>query len=306
MRSTAPLIAAPLVALLLGTLCPLGTAFAQRHSGISSPPTAPHKPVAAPILPVSSGLGILQFLPVNYGVPAPQSITRQLQSDDERTRASSLSALGAPPQYLSHGHIPYPRSVQLNFVALGNNDELDAILTIELDQHLLSAVLIPQDGDWHRIATVLFPTPFSDSSTTPSSFLHPERSLLEHTRYTAIYRGVANSPNGDFTENEAHLRVTNGKANIVLSFVSSARTCAQKGCDLTHRWLQNEPPDDHHATLITATGHLNAHDVADPLAKSLAFQTAHLRIFSCQPFLFNDGSQRFEPIANAGPCTAAH
>jgi hypothetical protein len=299
-----------LFAVALATLCPLGAAVAQRHSGVSSPPTAPHKTQPEPIVAVSSGLGALQFVQVNYGVPAPQSITRQLQAEDERTRASSLSALGAPPQYLSHGHIPYPRSVQLNFLALGNNDELDAILTVELDQHIVSAVLVPQDGDWHRIATVVFATPFSDPNTVPATFIRAERALAEHARYSAVYRAVANGPNGDFNENEARIRVANGKANIVLSFVSNARNCdasnSRKGCDLTRRWLQNEPPDDHHVTLVTATGHLSARDAADPLARSPGFQMAHLRTFSCQPYVFNDGSQHFEPTANSGPCNVPH
>jgi hypothetical protein len=262
----------------------------------------PQQPVA-----VSSGLGPLQFIPVNYGVPAPQSITRQLQADDERTRASSLSALGAPGQYLIHGHIPYPHSVQLDFVALGNSDELDAILTVELDQHLVSAILVPQDGDWHRIATMVFPTAFSDPTTMPSTFVRAERSPIEHLRYQAVFHCVTTGQNGDYTENEALLRVLNHKANVAISFVSAARACdptkAHAGCDLTRRWLQNDPPDDHHLTLVTAIGHLNAREAADPLARSTQFQMAHLRNYSCQPFALSDSTQHFEPTANPTPCT---
>jgi hypothetical protein len=262
--------------------------------------------VAVPVVPVSSGMGALQFMAVNYGVPAPQSITRQLQAEDERTRASSLSALGAPGQYLVHGHIPFPHSVQLSFVALGSSDELDAILTVELDQHLVSAVLVPQEGDWHRVATVVYATPFSDPTTMPSTFVRAERSLVEHTRYNAVFRGVTNAPNGDFSENQAVVRVQNGHATVAISFVDSTRTCdgskARTGCELTRRWLQNEPPDDHHVVLVTGTGHLSAREAADPLASSPQFQIAHLRSFSCQAFVFSDGSQHFEPAANPAPC----
>jgi hypothetical protein len=295
-----------LFAVALVTLSPIGAARAQRHSGVSSPPTATHKPVPAPVFAASSGLGALQFMTVNYGVPAPQSITRQLQADDERTRASSLSALGAPPQYLSHGHIPYPRSVQLAFAALGNNDELDAILTVELDQHMVSAILVPQDGDWRRIATVVFATPFNDPTTTPSTFVRAERSLVEHTRYAAVFHGITYGQNGDFTENEARLRVEKGKATMAISFVSAARSCdaskASKGCDVVRRWLQNEPPDDHHISMVTATGHLNRRDATDALGRATGYQMAHLRTFSCQPFVFSDASEHFEPTANPLPC----
>jgi len=297
-----------LFAAAIASLCCPDTARAQRHSGSSSPPTAPYKPSPAPIVAASSGLGALQFLSVNYGVPAPQSITRQLQADDERTRASALSALGAPGQYLIHGHIPYPHSVQLDFVALGNSDELDALLTVELDQHLVSAVLVPEDGDWHRVATITFPTAFNDPSTMPSTFVRAERTLVGQLRYQAVYRASTNAPNGDSTENQAVLRVLNGRAVIAISFVSSARTCdttkSHAGCDLTRRWLQKDPPDDHHITLVTATGHLNPREAADPLARSNQFQTAHLRAFTCQPFILSDTSQHFEPTANPAPCGA--
>jgi hypothetical protein len=299
-----------LFAVTLATLCPLGAARAQRHSGGSSPPTAPHKPLPAPIVAASSGLGVLQFISVNYGVPAPQSITRQLQADDERTRASSLSALGVPPQYLTHGRIPYPHSVQLDFVALGDTDELDAVLTVELEQHIVSAILVPQDGDWHRVATMVYPTPFRDASTMPSTFMRAERALVDHAHYRADFHAVTNGPNGDYTENEALVRVQNRKAYITISYVSSARTCdptrPKAGCDLTRRWLQNEPPDDRHIVMVTATGHLNPREAADPLARSSEFQIAHTHAFQCQPFVFSDAAQHFEPTANPAPCNAGH
>ena len=48
-------------------------ACAQRHSGITSPPTAPPPPQAAPpapapIVAVSSGMGPLQFVQANAGM----------------------------------------------------------------------------------------------------------------------------------------------------------------------------------------------------------------------------------------------
>src|SRR5206468_3390093 len=134
--------------------------FAQRHGGRSSPPTAPVPPPVVPLVPVSTGLGAIQFVQVNYGVPAPQALTRQLRFDDDRTRAAALSAIGSPGQYLQHGHIPMPRAIDLQLVPLGNTDELDALLTAELDQHIVTAVLIPVEGNWRRIATLTFATPF--------------------------------------------------------------------------------------------------------------------------------------------------
>jgi hypothetical protein len=300
----------PRLAAALFALSVIHSATAQRHNGLSSPPTAPpprNGAGAAAIVPVSTGLGALQFGPVNYGVPAPQSLTRQLEADDDRTRGAALSALGTPGQYLVHGHIPYPHTIQLDFIALGPTDELDAILTIELDQHIVSAILVPQGDNWHRVATVIDPTPFSDPRSTPATFLRIARSLIQHERYRAIYRAVTTGPNGDFTENEAHLRVLNNKAVILISFTSSERACEtgprHTGCAVTRRWLQPDPDDPaHRFILVTATGRLTPHEAAEPLADATTFQQAHLRFFSCQPYIYMDNSQHYEPTANSTPC----
>jgi hypothetical protein len=307
-----PLAASLLTACIVSMLPAI--ASAQRHNGLSSPPTPPPphgKPVATQaIVPVSTGLGALQFVTVNYAVPAPQSLTRQLQADDDRTRAASLSAIGAPQQYLNRGHTPYPHSVQLDFVALGGNDELDAIITVELDQHIVSAILVPQDDNWHRVASVLEATAFGNPATTPDSFLHLTRSLIQHERYRAVYRATTSAPNGDFTENEAHLRVLNNKAIILVSFASSIRSCPNNpkkpGCEITRRWLQPDPSDaSHRFLLITATGHLTSRDIADPIAAADTFQQAHLRTFACQPYIYSDATQHYEPTANSAPCPTA-
>jgi len=290
---------------------------AQRHSG--SPPTAPARPAAAapqPIVPVSSGMGPLQYVAVNYGVPAPQSLTRQLRADDDRTRAAALSAVGAPGEYLARGHVGMPRSIQLEFAALSNNDDLDAILTVELDQHIVTAILVPDDSNWKRVATVSFATPFDDPHVTPSIFVHTARSFLQRGRYRVIFHADSTDPHGNYIENEAHLRVLGDKAMITMSFASASRDCNPgtapapagkhpdaSGCTVMRRWFTPDPADPyHHFNLVTGTGHLSAKEAADALGVSRTYETAHLHSFSCQPYTFSDGTMRFEPTANAGPC----
>src|SRR5579875_777501 len=219
---------------------------------------------------------------------------------------------GAPGQYLNHGHIPFPHSVELDMVQLGNSDELDALLTVELDQHVVSAVLVPEAaGTWRRVATLSFASSFNAGATTPSNFVRPLRSWLEPGRYRAVYHATVNGPNGDFTENEADLRVINGHAAVVISFVSGARQCDLTGqlrpphqtCEIIQRWLEPDPNDPmHHFTLITGTGHISAHENDDPLTRSRNYRLTRLRAFSCQPFIFSDATQRFEPTANSAPC----
>jgi hypothetical protein len=304
------------LALLLAVLCVRGLP-AQRHGNGAAPPTAPHPtttqhPGAAPteIVPVSTGLGALEFASVSFAVPAPQSLTRQLQDNDDRTRAAALAAIGAPGEYLAHGHIPLPHAVQLTFAALGANDGLDAVLTVQLDQHLVSAILLPEDGNWRRIATLIDPVSFSDATTTPSTFLQLARSIMEPGRFSAIFHAPVNGQHGDFIENEAHLRILNGHATITLSFASSARTCdpiQRTGCELTRRWVQPDAADPvHRFVMVTGTGHLAPKDAADPLARSPIAELSHLRAFTCQPFLYSEAGGHFEPTARALPCPAPH
>jgi hypothetical protein len=300
------------------TLALLGvaaSALAQRHTVGAAPPTAPPPHVQpAAIEPISSGLGPLQFTAVNYAVPAPQSILRQLESDDDRTRAASLAALGAPAQYLTHGHIPYPHSMHLDFMPLGSSDELDAIITVELEQHIVSAILVPDEGNWKRVGTMLLATPFDDPTTTPSTFLRTDRALLERNRYRAIFRGSVSSKNGDFTENEAHLQVVNNRAIVNISFVDASRTCGSTGtakhphttgCDIVRRWLQVDNTDpQHHFLLVTGSGHIGPHEELEAIESTRQVEVSRLRFFSCQPFAFSPTTSRFEPTAAPVPCSA--
>jgi len=263
-------------------------------------------------------MGAIQFIAVNYGVPAPQSLTRQLRIDDDRTRSAALSAVGAPGQYLQRGHIAMPRSIQLEFAALGNDSDLDAILTVELDQHIVTAILVPDGDNWRRVATVFVADPFDDPRTTPSTFVRTARSLLERDRYRAVFHADITDAKGNYTENEAHLRILNKHAVITMSFVSAMRDCnpppptaasADKHtpppptCTVLRRWLQPDPADPtQRFTLVTATGRLSAQDAASPLDYSHTFESAHLRSFSCQPFQYSDATQHFDPTAASGPC----
>ena len=301
-------------------------AHAQKHSLGSSPPTAPPSHFAAPapaaaatpaaansgpVAPVSSGMGAIQFQPASASVPAPQVLTRQMQAEDERMRAGAFSSLGAPGQYLAHGHVPFPHSLQLDFVQLGPGDELDALLTAELDQHIVSAVLVPEGDGWRRVATLVFATSFSNASTTPATFVRPLRSWLDPGRYRAVFHASVSNAEGDFTENEADLRIVNNRAVVILDFVSGARQCDATGqlrpphqtCELIQRWLEPDPNDPiHRFTLITGIGHFSAHEADDPLSQSRNYRLTRMRSFSCQPFTFSEGAMHFEPTANPTAC----
>ncbi|MDE1161002.1 MAG: hypothetical protein PW792_03530 [Acidobacteriaceae bacterium] len=275
----------------------------------------PHTSGATPATswaPVSSGLGAIEFYSVNYAVQAPQSIVRQLTADDDRTRRDALNALGVPTQYTAKNvAAPKPHSVHMELAPLGTSDEMDALLTVELDHHLVTAVLVPNGSEWHRLATVIFPTAFADASSTPSTFLRTNRSMLDPLKYRAVFRVRENQANGDFQENEAHVRVLNNRAIVTVSFVSGSRRCEvsskkQRGtCEITRRWLEPDhtaPAGTRRFQMVTAVGHIAGKDSDDPLADARFFQLSRLREFSCQPLVFSDTMLRYDPAGPNGTC----
>lgn len=256
-------------------------------------------------------MGAIQFNQGGGTVAAPQTLLRQLTAEDEHTRVAALASLGVPGQYLAHGHVPFPHSLQLDLVPLGGDNELDALLTVELDQHVVSALLVPDDGLWRRAAALSFASAFNSGNTTPSNFVRPQRSWLEPGHYRAVYHATVTGANGDFTENEADLRLVHGHAAIVLSFVSGTRQCDTTGllrppprsCELLQRWFEPDPAEPlHRFVLITAAGHSPAHDATDVLSHSRNFRLTRLRSFSCQPFAFVDTAEHFEPTGPNAPC----
>ena len=309
-----------LLLILFALAAPLAAAHAQRHSGITSPPTAPPPkqatpPPPEPIVAASTGLGPLQFAQANLVVPEPQVLLRQLQSDDDSIRAAAFSTFGIPAAYLTHGRVaPLPHSVALEFVTLGDQPELDAILTVELDLHLVSAILVPAEGGWRRIATVTYLAAYANPNTNLGTFVRTMRSIRQPQHYVAIFHGSNTSPNGDITENEAHLRILNGHADITVSFVSYERICEPSRlqvhtppheCEVTQRWIQadpHEPPGN--ALMVIATGRVSIREANDPISRGHLFDVARARGYSCQPFLFSDETGHYEPTANPTPCFA--
>ncbi|MGC9199002.1 MAG: hypothetical protein ACP5E5_08705 [Acidobacteriaceae bacterium] len=303
-----------------------GTAAAQRHDMGSSPPTAPPSKPETPhtVLAAPPNLGPLTFLTDNVPVSAPQALVAQLRSADDLTRAGALVAVGAPAWYLEQGTIPTPHSIHLDLLPLGDSRELDAILTVELDHHIISAVLIPGEppipsstkstdkdqspgpAPWRRIATLTYPTNFDNPATTPGKFLLAERSLLNPLRYTAVFHTTANGPNRDFKETEVRLQIFASHAVIIAGFTSSQRSCDpthQHPCQVTQRWIQADAADPRHRfTLVTATGYEPQTDPGAPIARSRIFADLHRRNFTCQTLAFSSTILHFESLANPTAC----
>ena len=66
--------------------------------------------------------------------------------------------------------------------------------------------------------------------------------MVQKDRYRAIFHASTGSLTGNYTENEAHLRIVNGKPIITISFESTARECTD---NLTRRTPGKAGPSLH-------------------------------------------------------------
>lgn len=308
-----------LLLVVLALMVPFATAHAQRHSGTTSPPTAPPPPQAAPPAPervvaASSGMGPLALAQANIVVPDPQVLARQLQSTDDAIRAAAFSTFGIPAAYLAHGHAPVPHSLQIDFVPLGDSTDLDAIVTVELDLHLVSAILVPAEGGWRRVATITYTAAYADPNTNLGTFLTTSRSIHQPQHYVAIFHGSNLSPNGDQTVNEAHLRILNGHAVVSVSFVARERICEPSRlqshtppheCEVVERWMQADPHEPAgSALMVIASGRVTGREAIDPVSRNHLYDVARGRSYMCQPFTLSAETSHYEPTANPTPCFA--
>ncbi len=310
-----------------------GIASAQRHDMGSSPPTAPPSKFATPrpVLPATPDLGALTFVTDDVPVSAPQALAAQLRDSHDLTRAGALVAVGAPAWYLEQGSIPTPHSVRLDLLPLGDSRKLDAILTVELDRHIVSAILLPlparlqasasgqtpadlaekspspPPAQWYRIATLIDATSYGSPSDSLQRFLLASRSLVDPLRYTAVYHTITEGPNRDFKETEVRLQIFSGHAVITAGFTSRQRSCddaAQDPCEITRRWLQPDPSDPRHRfLLVTATGYQQRGERGKTIAHTKIFEDSHLRTFLCQPLSFSKAALQFEPLSGPTACS---
>ena len=307
-----------------------GAASAQRHDTGSSPPTAPPSKTETPhpVLASPPSMGALAFLTDNIPVPDPESLAAQMRAADDLTRADALVAVGAPAWYLEQGPIPTPHSVRLDLLPLGDSRTLDAILTVELEHHIVSAVLIPvpaqsqgpvkssgsdplpRQVQWRRIATLTYPANFGNPSAIPRNFLITNHSLLNPLRYTAVFHTITYGPNRNFKEAEVHLQVLAGHALITAGVTSSQRSCDDTHphhCQIIQRWLQPDASDPRHRfLLVTATAYAPRNQPGSPISHARIFADSHQRTFICQPFSFSSATLHFEPLASPSLCFNPH
>src|ERR1700678_4325065 len=83
---------------------------------------------------------------------SPESIVRDLRSDDEGARAKALRLFGYPEAQMQD--VPKPGQIELRYAALGDDATLQAIVAITVIGVMeYAAVAVPKAKEWERIGT---------------------------------------------------------------------------------------------------------------------------------------------------------
>ena len=165
---------------------------------------------------------------------SPESLVRDLRSDDDSVRSKALRAFGYPEAEMKD-EIPKPDQIELRYSAIGDDATLDAIASVTVHfVRTYTAVAVPKASRWERIGTFFCWCKYEQD---------PLHSFVDVRRgpdgdWSELTLRPSGGGTGEYGRDEAHFRVHNGALRKVMSFVSFRRSCAPTGpCVIETRLL---------------------------------------------------------------------
>lgn len=152
---------------------------------------------------------------------SPESIVRDLRSDDEGSRAKALRLFGYPEAQMQD--VPKPDQIELRYAALGDDATLQAIVAITVNGVMeYAAVALPKAKAWERIGTFFCWCKYQSS---PLQFVDVRLASQSTRVWSELVLRPSGGGTGAYDREEMHFRVHNGALRKVLSFVSFRRSC---------------------------------------------------------------------------------
>ena len=167
--------------------------------------------------------------------PSPESVVRDLRSQDEGLRFRALLLIGVPeklarvpvwsnttPSAVVGSKVSKAEQVELRYAALGRDETQQAIVAAQVvGTYAFAAVAISGAKGWERIAAFSCWCKY-DASNVMDTFVSlrgpgPQRN--ETGRYELVLR-ASGGGTGLYTQDEAHFRLYRGDMKAVISFVS--------------------------------------------------------------------------------------
>ncbi len=249
--------------------------------------------------------------------PEPGKLAEELISKDDSVRLRAILLIGLADE---DAHVSYqssgterqtirPDLVRLNYAALGEGPDLQAVLAFQAEDQVFVAVATPTKAGWVRIAYASMWSKY-DLATGDALFENVRLSSdpdSNMTIFPAKFELVLRSSGGGsgiYVQQEAHYRVFEGELRNVFSFESAQRSCPPSGrvsiCTLKKSWLVDQVNNEgkRGVMLVDERGSFPTAKQPDIFYSIRDLNERYLRISSCAFYTWDNHT--FDYKLNSG------
>jgi hypothetical protein len=238
--------------------------------------------------------------------PSPESLVKNLRSQNEELRSEAFLLLGTPAQADTDvtDTSGISDQVQLRYAALGANNAEHAIVAVSVGNRLYGAVAAQTNGSWTRIAN------FSCWCKYESGDLLEQFIQVKDGpgRGSELVLRASGGGTGIYEQTEAHFRYYRGELRLVFSFVSRRRACDPTApgpytCQVERRWFYPQNFDSIPGGVLVET-HLSflPGSEAEAQGEIRELELRHSKNLSCKPYRWNQAKFVYELFSGPTPC----
>lgn len=245
----------------------------------------------------------------HMGWPSPESLVRDLRSQDEEVRLKALSLIGVPDKVarpmLTAPRIAMAEQVELRYAALGGDETQQAIVVGLLGTMVYAAVAIPKANAWERIAVLDCWCKYDGAIVDTFIALEPAHALGRHEFVVRASGGGS----GTYGQTEVRFRLYRGELKAVMSFVSRIQATLDppQHLRMERRWfLPGFPvtlPDgssDSVSVLVESRGEVPTPPILNFFVPDL--QVRYSKGITCRAFRWDQLAFEYRPIKVPNLC----
>ena len=265
-----------------------------------------------------------------FATISPESVIKDLRSDNEAARLNALHLLGLSDEQAQErvwtDHSPEPKNVgkkvivpdlvDLRYAALGQVDVQQAVVAMQAGPMIYAAIVNPVAKGWERIATFNCWCKYEVYAGVPDALSEVVRfSPVPQpgppgTQYFELVLRNSGGGTGIYWQDEGHYRVHKDELRSVISFVSRYSTGCEKWPSpycrhLEKRWFYTDPWEGAYRGVLVEAKRDFATDITPPVEYSVReVEDQHLKTISCRTYKWDAQTFRYEPFKSTNPCSA--
>lgn len=229
----------------------------------------------------------LRFDPAHAAWTSPESVVRDLRSQDKAVRLKALQLVGIAENRDLFADAGLAE-MELRYASLAGGHPKQAIVLVESASYAYAAVAVPSANAWERIG--VFECWCKYENTLLDDFVRID--YTDHGISDLVVR-ASGGGTGLYEQTEARFALQGDELRKVLSFASRRRDCpvGTDGCFYAHRWFTS-------GQLVEATAKFNRE-----LNLDWDFADAHgFKSITCTAYKWDAASFTYIPVGGAHPC----